>query len=105
MDLLVLDCSEILFQKPFFFERRKPICKHRKYSIFLECNSFFLFSSEPDTDDSPAFTDDESIVGDDDKTGNQETTSEGLGSQQPQKKTVAQIMRDKKKQTGMTLQW
>lgn len=66
---------------------------------------FFSVSSEPDTDDSPVFTDDESIVGDDDKTGNQETTSEGLGNQQPQKKTVAQIMRDKKKQTGMTLQW
>jgi hypothetical protein len=61
--------------------------------------------SEPDTDDSPVFTDDESVVGDDDKTGSQEATAEGLGNQQPQKKTVAQIMRDKKKQTGMTLQW
>lgn len=89
------------FKNHFSLSEENQFVNIRKY--FIEC-SFFLFS-EPDTDDSPAFTDDESIVGDDDKTGNQETTSEGLGSQQPQKKTVAQIMRDKKKQTGMTLQW
>jgi hypothetical protein len=30
---------------------------------------------------------------------------DGTGNPQPQKKTVAQIMRDKKKQTALTLQW
>lgn len=88
-----IDISPV--QTPDLETLRTKTRKHPKSSL----------KSEPDTDDSPVFTDDESIVGDDDKTGNQETTSEGLGNQQPQKKTVAQIMRDKKKQTGMTLQW
>uniref|UniRef100_K1QGA6 DNA-binding protein RFX6 n=1 Tax=Magallana gigas TaxID=29159 RepID=K1QGA6_MAGGI len=87
-----IDISPV--QTPDLETVRTKTRKHPKSSL----------KSEPDTDDSPVFTDDESIIGDDDKTGNQETTSEGLGNQQPQKKTVAQIMRDKKKQTGMTLQ-
>ncbi|XP_069132306.1 DNA-binding protein RFX6-like [Argopecten irradians] len=51
---------------------------------------------------SPAFTDDESILDEEEKTGNGDITSD---EQQIQKKTVAQIMRDKKKQTALTLKW
>ena len=61
--------------------------------------------SEQDADDSPAFTDDESGLDDEEKTINGDIGNDGSGNQQAQKKTVAQIMRDKKKQTGMTLNW
>lgn len=61
-----------------------------------------FFILEPDTDDSPAFTDDESIMDDDEKNGDHHIDETGSVQQ---KKTVAQIMRDKKKQTSLTLQW
>lgn len=65
----------------------------------------FLFL-EPDTDDSQAFSDDDSMMGDEEKpVGHENSCQDNSISQQQQKKTVAQIMRDKKKQTNLTLQW
>ncbi|CAC5368767.1 RFX6 [Mytilus coruscus] len=61
--------------------------------------------SEPETDEnSPGFTDEDSVLDDEDKSEAMNINGEG-GNSQPQKKTVAQIMRDKKKQTQLTLQW
>lgn len=60
---------------------------------------------EPETDEnSPGFTDEDSVLDDEDKSEAMNINGEG-GNSQPQKKTVAQIMRDKKKQTQLTLQW
>ena len=67
----------------------------------------FFFLSEPAVDDSQLFTDDESILDEEEKAlmaENGHIDVNGNASQLP-KKTVAQIMRDKKKQTSLTLQW
>ncbi|XP_041367036.1 DNA-binding protein RFX6-like [Gigantopelta aegis] len=52
---------------------------------------------EPEVDNSPAFSEDDCTLGDEDKNGVEESALT--------KKTVAQIMRDKKKQTALTLAW
>ena len=72
---------------------------------YVERRIFFL--SEPAVDDSQLFTDDESILDEEEKAlmaENGHIDVNGNASQLP-KKTVAQIMRDKKKQTSLTLQW
>lgn len=72
---------------------------NRKYSNSVK--------SEPTVDDSQLFTDDESVLDDDEKAlmaENGHVDVNGNASHLP-KKTVAQIMRDKKKQTSLTLQW
>ena len=56
-----------------------------------------LIISEPEVDTSPAFSEDDCMLGDEDKNGVDESALT--------KKTVAQIMRDKKKQTALTLAW
>ena len=67
----------------------------------------FLLCAELDGDETSAvFTEDES--GGEDSggaEGGDGTSEDGQQLQQQQKKTVAQIMRDKKKQTQLTLQW
>lgn len=64
---------------------------------------------DPDTDDSQAFTDDDSGSEEEKQTpsgrGDAQESVEESAAQTIQKKTVAQIMRDKKKQTQLTLQW
>ena len=63
--------------------------------------------SEPSIDESQLFTDDESVLDEDEKAlmaENGHIDVNGNASHLP-KKTVAQIMRDKKKQTSLTLQW
>ncbi|XP_067655645.1 DNA-binding protein RFX6-like [Haliotis asinina] len=61
--------------------------------------------AEPDTDDSQVFSDDDSMMEDEEKPGGHENSCQDNSISQQQKKTVAQIMRDKKKQTNLTLQW
>ena len=68
--------------------------------------TLYVFS-EPSIDDSQLFTDDESVLDEDEKAlmaENGHIDVNGNASHLP-KKTVAQIMRDKKKQTSLTLQW
>ncbi|KAK3610931.1 hypothetical protein CHS0354_022198 [Potamilus streckersoni] len=71
--------------------------KHSKSSV----------KPEPTTDDSQTYTDDESMLDEEEKllaNENGHVDVNGNAQQMP-KKTVAQIMRDKKKQTALTLQW
>ena len=66
-----------------------------------------FYFAEPTPDDSHLYTDDDSVLDDDEKAlmaDGGHVDVNGNASQLP-KKTVAQIMRDKKKQTSLTLQW
>lgn len=62
---------------------------------------------EPTADDGQNFTDEESVFDEDERAMLSEVGHVDMNgnSNQAPKKTVAQIMRDKKKQTAMTLQW
>lgn len=63
--------------------------------------------SEPSAEDGQNFTDEESVFDEEERAMLSEVGHVDVNgnSNQAPKKTVAQIMRDKKKQTAMTLQW
>lgn len=66
-----------------------------------------MFPLEPSMEEGHVFTDEESVLDEEERAMLSEAGHvdvNGNTSQAP-KKTVAQIMRDKKKQTALTLQW
>lgn len=67
----------------------------------------YMYILEPSGDDSQVFTDEESVLDEEERAMLSEAGHVDVNgnTNQAPKKTVAQIMRDKKKQTALTLQW